>query len=75
MTLLAPFTGAMPQVEACLQDVIADQRVLSPWEATGIEIIIDGGDVYLDLHMQWNLPWHCAEYSGTARLFHSRCEA
>ena len=55
--------------------VRADDRDLSPWEATGLEITINGRrDVYVDLHMQWNLPWQCGEAEGSERLFHSQCD-
>ncbi len=73
VTLLAPFTGAMPDVQVQLLEIEADGRVLAPWEATALEIVIEGRrDVYVDLHMQWNLPWRVAEFSGETRLFHSR---
>ncbi|OPZ85539.1 MAG: Heparinase II/III-like protein [bacterium ADurb.Bin429] len=76
VTLLVPFTGACPDVQTRLLDVQADSRTVSPWEITGLEIVIDGQrDVYVDTHMQWNLPWHCAEHAGTERLFHSRIQA
>lgn len=73
VTLLVPFTGAeAPAVTARLLPVEADGRTLSPWEATGLEIEFTGRrDVYVDLHMQWNLPWECGGYRGTERLFHS----
>ncbi|MHB9132599.1 MAG: heparinase II/III family protein [Armatimonadota bacterium] len=74
VTLMVPFLNAeVPQVQARLVPVTAD-KPLSPFEATGVEIIINGQrDLYVDLHMQWNLPWTCAEYQGQDRLFHSRC--
>lgn len=72
-TLLVPFVGTAPTVSVALAAVTADGRTLSPWEATGLEITVDGRrDVYVDLHMQWNLPWQCAGYAGDGRLFHSR---
>lgn len=73
VTVLVPFlNAAVPRVEARLVDVKADGRVLSPWEATGLEILWHGQrHVYVDLHMQWNLPWECAGYTGKSRLFHS----
>ena len=74
-TLLVPFEGTNPPPVAvnCIE-VRADGRRLSPWEATGLEIKVDGRrDVYVDLHMQWNLPWEAGGYSGEGRLFHSRC--
>ncbi len=75
VTLLVPFTGAeAPAVGARLLPVLADNRALSAWEATGLEIEFAGHrDVYVDLHMQWNLPWECGGYQATERLFHSRC--
>ncbi len=73
-TLLIPFDGVAPAVETRLLDVAADGRTLSPWEATGLEIVIDGQrDVYVDYHMHWNLPWNCGGCTGDGRLFHSRC--
>jgi hypothetical protein len=73
VTLMVPFTGAMPSVEMALAAVTADERAVNPFEITGLEIVIDGQrDVYVDTHMHWNLPWHCAEFAGEERLFHSR---
>ncbi len=74
VTLLVPFSdGKAPDVTVRAIDVHADGRVLSPWEATGLEIEIDGRrDVYVDQHMEWNLPWQAGGYSGKGRLFHSR---
>ncbi len=64
----------MPDVSVRAIAVRADGRTLSPWEATGLEIKLNGRrDVYLDQHMQWNLPWEAGDYAGTGRLFHSRC--
>jgi hypothetical protein len=73
--LLVPFQGDhVPQVAVRRIDVHADGRTLSPWEATGLEIEIAGRrDVYVDQHMQWNLPWEAGGSSGEGRLFHSRC--
>jgi len=72
VTVLVPFTGAMPAVQARLLEVEADNRIVSPWEITGLEITIDGRrDVYLDTHMQWNLPWSCGGCQGVERLYHS----
>ena len=72
VSVLVPFTGTMPDVQARLLEVKADERQVSPWEITGLEITIDGRrDVYLDTHMHWNLPWECGGYAGTERLFHS----
>jgi len=74
-TVLVPFTdGNVPKVNVKLLDVQADQRVVSPWEITGLEITIDGKrDVYVDQHMHWNLPWNAGGSGGQDRLFHSRC--
>ncbi|MCX5661411.1 MAG: alginate lyase family protein [Planctomycetota bacterium] len=74
VTLMVPFTGtAVPDVKARLLDVEMDRRHVERWEATALEIEIDGRrDVYVDLHMQWNLAWKVAEFTGTARRFHSR---
>jgi len=73
-TLLVPFEGNdVPEVAVRPVKVHADGRTLSPWEATGLEIEINGRrDVYVDQHMQWNLPWQAGGYSGRGRLFHSR---
>jgi len=75
VTLLAPFFGkAQPTVTARFLPVLSADRELSPWEATGLEIIIDGRrDVYLDFHTHWHSAWTCGEYAGEGRLFHSRC--
>jgi len=74
VTLLVPFDGEeAPDVAVRTIDVQADGRTLSPWEATGLEIEIDGQrDVYVDQHMQWNLPWQAGGHAGEGRLFHSR---
>ena len=74
-TLLVPFAGNRPpEVAVRTIGVRADGRTLSPWEATGLEIEIDGRrDVYVDQHMQWNLPWEAGGYTGKGRLFHSQC--
>jgi hypothetical protein len=73
VTLLVPFLDAdIPDVEAELVEVFADDRALSSWEATGLKIVINGRqDVYVDLHMHWNLPWECEGFAGVERLFHS----
>jgi len=75
VSLLVPFRGdAVPQAQARLLDVEADGRTLSPWEATGLEIVIDGQrDLHVDLHMQWNLHWRCGGREENRRLFNSRC--
>lgn len=72
-TLLVPFLDDnVPSVSAALLDVSSDERILTPWEATGLDIVIDGQrHGYVDLHMQWNLPWTAGDYQGSQRLFHS----
>ncbi len=74
-TLLVPFLdGAVPEVTAALLEVECDGRRLSPWEATALEITVNGRrDVYLDQHLQWNLPWRAGGCAGEGRLFHSAC--
>ncbi|MHB9025776.1 MAG: heparinase II/III domain-containing protein [Armatimonadota bacterium] len=74
-TVLVPFVGAeMPDVQARLLEVTGDERVLTPWEVTGLEIVINGRrDVYVDQHQPWNLPWSCGGHAGSGRLFHSGC--
>ncbi len=74
-TLLVPFEGAMaPTVAVQRLEVDCDERTLSPWEATAVEIMIDGKrDVYFDQHMAWNLPWRTGGFAGEGRLFHSAC--
>lgn len=74
VSVLVPFVDdVMPHVTARRLDVQADDRTLRPWEATGLEIIIDGRrDVYVDLHMHWLLPWNCGGCNGQTRLFHSQ---
>lgn len=74
VTLLVPFEGReIPDVECRLLEVNSDGRALSSWEATGLEILFQGRlDVYVDLHMHWNLPWECGGYRSASRLFHSR---
>ena len=76
-TVLVPFNGGKaPQVSVRLLDVRADERIVSPWEITGLEITIDGRrDVYVDQHMHWNLPWEAGGQKGSGRLSHSRCES
>ena len=73
-TLLVPFEGdEVPEVAVRTVEVQADGRTLSPWDATGLEIEINGRrDVYVDQHMQWNLPWQAGGCAGEGRLFHSR---
>jgi len=75
VTLLAGFEGdRVPDVAVRLLDIEADGRTLDVWEATALEIVIDGRrDVYYDQHMHWNLPWRAGGCEGAGRLFHSRC--
>ena len=75
VTVLASFEAdRVPALEARLAAVTADGRSLSPWEATGLELTLDGRrDVYLDLHMSWNSPWRVGDFTGAQRLFHSEC--
>ena len=75
VTLLVPFEdGNVPDVEVKLSEGVADERVVDPWEVTGLDITIDGErHVYVDQHMQWNLPWRCGGHEGADRLFHSAC--
>ena len=72
-TLLVPFLDDnTPEIEAKLVDVFADDRALSSWEVTGLQVDINGRqDVYVDSHMHWNLPWECQGFTGVERLFHS----
>lgn len=72
-TLLIPFEGdCPPAVEVSLAEIECDNRILSPWEGTGLRYSIDGeSHFYFDQHMQWNLPWKCGAFSGQGRLFHS----
>lgn len=73
VTVLVPFKDRRPRVHARLAPVQADDRELSPWEATGLVIEVDGQtDHYLDLHVHWNLPWAIGPCRGSQRLFHSR---
>lgn len=73
---IIPFQGnRVPEVAVNRLDVTCDDRIVAPWEVTGLEIIIDGQrDVYVDQHMQWNLPWHAGGAAGDTRLYHSRCQ-
>ncbi len=71
ITVLAPFTGTAPALEARLLPVVTD-RELTPWEATGLEITLNGRhDIYVDIHTHWSLGWTCGGYTGEGRLFHS----
>ena len=73
VTILVPFRdAALPRVETRLLPVAADDRKLSAWEATGLEVILNGRrDVYVDFHVTWQLPWQCGGHTGQQRLFHS----
>jgi hypothetical protein len=73
-TLLVPFEGeSVPSASAAAIPVGCGGRELDPWEGTGIRVRLNGGeDVFVKLHMQWNLPWQCAGHSGSGRLFHSQ---
>jgi hypothetical protein len=76
VTVLVPFEGAAPIVETKLLPVEADERTVALREITALEITIDGRrDIYVDQHMEWNLPWRAAGCEGSGRLFHSRCAA
>ncbi|OPZ85837.1 MAG: hypothetical protein BWY76_01227 [bacterium ADurb.Bin429] len=73
ITLLVPFTGAQPKVSVRELDVAADGRMLTPFEASALAITINGReDVYVDQHMQWNLPWEAGGCTGQGRIFHSQ---
>lgn len=73
VTLLVPFDNeTAPDVAVRAIDIDCDERTLEPWEATALEITIDGQrDIYFDQHMAWNLPWQAGGFSGEGRLFHS----
>lgn len=74
VTVLAPFGQTAPRLTARLLPVITADRELSPWEATGLEIVIDDRrDVYVDIHTHWHQAWSCGDCAGDARLFHSQC--
>lgn len=72
--LLVPFTDeAVPTATAEVAPVLSNERHLSTWEATGIRVCLNGTtDLFVKLHMHWNLPWQCAGATGSSRLFHSR---
>jgi hypothetical protein len=76
VTVLVPFENARrPNVKVRLLQVEGDERVLCPWEATGLEVVLEGRrDVYVDLHMAWNLPWRAGGHRGEGRLFPSQCQ-
>jgi hypothetical protein len=71
--LLVPFESENPPEVAVRElDVEADGRRLAPGEATALEITIAGRrDIYVDLHMAWNLPWQAGDACGERRLYHS----
>ena len=71
--ILVPFVGEeCPEVSVEEREVEADGRTLQPWEATALEITRSGRrDVYVDLHMAWNLPWKVGDHHGQSRLYHS----
>jgi hypothetical protein len=53
--------------------------MVDPFEVTALQIELkaaDGSvrrDVYVEQHMEWNLPWRAGGYQGDARIFHSAC--
>lgn len=73
-TLMIPFEGdTPPSVAVEVLPVQADEREVSSFEITALAVTLDGRrDVYLDQHMQWNLPWRTDAYTGEGRLFHSQ---
>jgi hypothetical protein len=73
-TLLVPFQGErVPEVSAQMLPVQADERAVSSWEITALALTFNGRrDVYVDQHMQWNLPWRAGGYEGEGRVFHSQ---
>jgi hypothetical protein len=80
-TLMVPFTDdETPEVSVEALPVQADERAVSsgetavsPWEITALAVTINGRrDVYVDQHMQWNLPWQAGGYQGEGRVFHSQ---
>ncbi len=73
-TLLVPFEGEKPpEVAVEVLPVQADEREVSPWEITALAVSVNGRrDVYVDQHMQWNLPWQAGGHTGEGRVFHSR---
>ncbi len=72
ITLLVPFAGEMPEVAVRQLEVAADGRVLDPCEATALAIAVNGReDVYVDQHLQWNLPWAAGGHRGEGRVYHS----
>jgi hypothetical protein len=77
ITLMVPFMDdRRPEVEVEMIDIECDDRILSPHEATGLRIMIDGQeDYYFDQHMHWNMAWRLGPHSGTERLWHSVMKA
>jgi hypothetical protein len=73
--VLVPFgDDAVPPLSIEVLPVTADERPLSPWEATALAITVNGRrDVYFQQHMHWNLPWQAGGSGGTGRWFHSEC--
>jgi hypothetical protein len=73
-TVLAPFPDErIPTMEIEWVPVRADGRELSRWEATGLAITLNGRcALYVDLHMEWTLPWQAGEHQGTTRMFFMR---
>ena len=73
VTLLVPFEDdRVPKVSVAPLVIESDLRELSRFEATALQITIDGTEhVYLDQHKHWNLPWKCGGFTGESRLFHS----
>ena len=62
-----------PEVAVEVLPVQADEREVSPWEITALAVTINGRrDVYVDQHMQWNLPWQAGGYASEGRVFHSQ---
>lgn len=73
VTLMVPFNNEeRPAVELELIPVNCDDRILTPFEATALRIVINGQeDFYFDHHMHWNLAWQAGPHAGTERLWHS----
>ncbi|MBI83231.1 MAG: hypothetical protein CMJ81_08555 [Planctomycetaceae bacterium] len=74
VTLLVPFENqAVPRIEVEAAEVRCGEQVLTPWEATALNIMIDGRrDFYYDHHMHWSLPWRSQLHASDQRLFHAR---
>jgi len=73
--VLVPFIGSqMPDVQLRHVPVRNEDQLLNPWQATSLEISIDGkSDYFFCQHMHWCLAWQAEQYAGTTRLFHSSC--